>query len=114
MEKPRVPAEIRALVGQDSLVQKIEKVNTFDHTCQGEERVACTAVVIIYDPEKVEPDHEFPMTAVVVDDSVLGRGAHVADNAPDKKVADELIDGLCVKAGCANGAKCAKKRKKTE
>lgn len=47
MEKTEVPAVIRALVGPDSPVQEVEKDHSFYHTCQGGERVRCTAVVIL-------------------------------------------------------------------
>ncbi|MBI4066111.1 hypothetical protein HY411_00180 [Candidatus Gottesmanbacteria bacterium] len=113
MEKPGVPAVIRELVGSGSPVKKIEEGYTFTHPCQGEIPVACSIMHIVYDTKKVDPDHELPLTAIVVDDPDLGQGAHEWENATKEAVAEELIDGLCVKAGCANGANCTKKRPKS-
>lgn len=112
MQNAEVPAVIQALVGRPNVVEKIEEVYQFDHTCQGDRSISCSSVGIDYRPDVVGADDEWPTTAIVVDDPDLGKGAHGSDNASDEGVADELIDALCVLANCQNGANCAKKRQK--
>lgn len=109
-----LPAVIQALGVRDNVVKKIAEVYQFDHTCQGDRPVTCTLVEIYYRPNVVDPDDELPVTVVVVDDPVLGKGAHGSDNASDARVADELINALCGLADCKNGASCVKKRQKIE
>lgn len=113
MKNTEVPAVIQALVNRPNAVDKIEVVYTFEHPCQGDRAVTCRSVAIDYRHGMVDPDDELPVTAIVIDDPDLGKGAHGSDNAADARVADELIDAMCITAGCKNGANCAKKRKKT-
>ncbi|MEK9143518.1 MAG: hypothetical protein AAB481_02740 [Patescibacteria group bacterium] len=113
MKNAEVPAVIQALVNRPNAVEKIEVVYTFVHTCQGDRAVTCSSVAIDYRPSMVDPDDELPVTAIVIDDPDLGKGAHGSDNAADRRVTDELIDAMCITAGCKNGADCAKRRQKT-
>lgn len=112
MKNAEVPAVIQALVGRPNAVKNIEVVYTFNHSCQGDRAVRCSSVAIDYRPNMFDPDDELPVTAIVIDDPDLGKGAHGSDTASDARVADELIDAMCITAGCKNGADCAKKRKK--
>lgn len=112
MKNAEVPAVIQALVNRPNAVENVEVVYTFNHPCQGDRAIRCSSVAIDYRPDMVDPDDELPVTAIVIDDPDLGKGAHGSDTASAEAVAEELMDVMCMTAGCRNGADCAKKRQK--